>query len=292
MTANSSSLARGLDAILKLNVNTQKDNALPHHTNHYKELPIELLIPGKHQPRKLFSEKELKELAESIKTQGIIQPIIVRESKNNLYEIIAGERRWRAAKLISLKIAPVIIKEVNDAVAAAFSLVENIQRQNLNPMEEAVALNNLHQEFSLTHDEIAKHIGKSRSSVTNLLRLLNLTENVQQLIMAGKIEFGHARVLLSLEEKQQLVAANIIIEKSLSVREAEKLVKKIKKPTKQTQSIAPDYMSKIEKWNKDLTKLFSSTVAVKLNSKGEGSVVIHVKSPEEVDWLVEHLKLE
>src|SRR3989338_5809092 len=192
-----------------------------------KKLPIHSLIPGKYQPRKIIAPEALEELANSIRTQGIIQPIVVRPIANNQYEIIAGERRWRAAKLAKLTYIPAIIRDITDETAMLMALIENIQRRDLNVMEEAGALNRLMNEFNMTHQAVADAVGKSRTNVTNILRLLNLNASVRELLEQGQLEMGHARALLTLNEEQQSHAANVIITRKLSVRETEELVRKM-----------------------------------------------------------------
>jgi len=192
-------------------------------------ISIDVLVPGKYQPRSEFDEADLKSLAVSIKNNGIIQPIIVRKIDAVKYEIIAGERRWRSAKIVGLTEVPVVIRNIPDDTAMAFSLVENIQRENLNPIDQAIALSRLAEEFSLTHEQIAETVGFSRSAVSNLIRLLSLTIFVKDLLKQKKIEVGHAKLLLTLDEQQQIYYANRIIDKNLSVRESEKILQDVKK---------------------------------------------------------------
>ena len=187
-------------------------------------LPLDALQPGRYQPRTRMDEGSLYELAESIKSQGIVQPVLVRPLRAGRYEIIAGERRYRAARLAGLDAIPVLVKDVPDEAAAVMALIENIQRENLNPLEEAQGLKRLTDEFALTHEQAAQAVGRSRSAASNLLRLLSLTEPVQQMLLAGEIEMGHARALLALSGAQQIAAATAVSRRKLSVREAEKLV--------------------------------------------------------------------
>ena len=187
-------------------------------------LPLDALQPGRYQPRTRMDEGSLYELAESIKSQGIVQPVLVRPLRAGRYEIIAGERRYRAARLAGLDAVPVLVKDVPDEAAAVMALIENIQRENLNPLEEAQGLKRLTDEFALTHEQAAQAVGRSRSAASNLLRLLSLTEPVQQMLLAGEIEMGHARALLALSGAQQIAAATAVSRRKLSVREAEKLV--------------------------------------------------------------------
>ncbi|MCX7125494.1 MAG: ParB/RepB/Spo0J family partition protein, partial [Gammaproteobacteria bacterium] len=192
-----------------------------------KRLPIDVLTPGKYQPRKIMAPEALEELANSIRKQGVIQPIVVRPIDNHRYEIIAGERRWRAAQLAELNYIPAIVREISDEAAMLIALIENIQRRDLNVIEEANALNRLMSEFKMTHQDVADAVGKSRTAVTNILRLLKLNSDVRGLVENGLLEMGHARTLLTLDEEQQSHAANIIIARALSVRETEDLIRKM-----------------------------------------------------------------
>jgi ParB family chromosome partitioning protein len=255
-------------------------------------LSVDVLISGKYQPRTEFNDEALSDLAASIKAQGIIQPLIVRNLTPDQYEIIAGERRWRAAKIAGLTTVPAIIRNVSDETALAFALIENIQREALNPVEEALSLVRLKDEFSMTHEEIAERVGRSRSAVTNLMRLLSLDEEVKGWLRLGKIEMGHARALLSLDLDTQLIAAKKIIEKSMSVREAEKLVQKIKSPQAIfTESPSSRLNEQINVWTKILSEQLASTVKIRVNSKGEGNVIIPVHSPEDIEWLIKNFKI-
>jgi ParB family chromosome partitioning protein len=257
-------------------------------------LSIDRIRPREDQPRKQFDEASLNELAVSIKANGVIQPIIVRKRDDGLYELIVGERRWRAATKAGLTAIPAIVKDYNRKDVMSVSLIENIQRENLNPIEEAMAIHQLIAEFSMTHNQVAESIGKSRATVTNLLRLLGLHDAVKIMLKDGLLEMGHARALLTLEEAEQLLAAHQVIDKKLSVRETEKLVQRIKTlplmPAVEYQDIA--LKQKTQYWNDILTKRLSSKVRIQFNDKGEGKLVIHVNSPEEAEWLVEHIKVE
>ena len=212
-------LGRGLDALLSGSANETEDVL--------RELKIGQLKPGKYQPRSHMDEASLKELAASIKEQGIMQPILARVLADGSHEIIAGERRWRAAQLAGLSQVPVLVRKVPDNAALAMALIENIQRENLNPLEEATGIQRLIGEFHMTHQAAADSVGRSRSATTNLLRLLNLSEPVQKMLMQGKLDMGHARTLLALDAAQQILAANKIASEGLSVRGAEKLVQKM-----------------------------------------------------------------
>ena len=224
MVVKKRGLGRGLDALLGADARTAK--AEPEDVSgKLQEVPIEWIQPGKYQPRKVIEDEALQELASSIKAQGIMQPIVLRSISENKYEIIAGERRWRASQLAGLEKIPAIVREVNDESAIAMSLIENIQREDLNPMEEAIALQRLIKEFDLTHQQVAEAVGKSRTAVTNFLRLINLSAEVSQMLAHGDIEMGHARALLSLDDEKQSQAAKEIAAKQLNVRQAEALVK-------------------------------------------------------------------
>ncbi|MER2514783.1 MAG: ParB/RepB/Spo0J family partition protein [Nitrosomonas ureae] len=238
------------------------------------------LQPGKYQPRTNMDQVALTELAESIKAQGIMQPILVRPIDAGRYEIIAGERRWRAAQLAGLNEVPALIRKVADESALAMSLIENIQRENLNPLEEAMGIQRLINEFGMTHQTAGEALGNSRSTISNLLRLLNLSAPVQELMMQGKIDMGHGRALLSLVPAQQIQLANTIVQKQLSVRETEKLVNQIEHP-------AP---KKIKKTDRDLLRLqedvserLGAQVVIKPQKNGQGNIVIHYTSLDQLD---------
>ncbi|RUM78360.1 MAG: chromosome partitioning protein ParB, partial [Candidatus Thioglobus sp.] len=225
--AKISKLGRGLDILLGQVTSASKQSNSNHNL---KVLSVNALQRGKFQPRDDIDPDTLNELAESITSQGIIQPLVVRKVTYDKYEIIAGERRWRAAKIAGLDEIPVIVREIDDQVALAIGLIENIQRESLTPLEEARALQKLIEDFKMTHEEISHVVGRSRSAVSNLIRLLQLNESVKQLLGSGKIEMGHARALLPLNEDQQLDVANQVIQRSLSVRQTEELVKRILNP--------------------------------------------------------------
>lgn len=252
-------------------------------------LSVELLNSGKYQPRKQFDESILDELANSIKVQGIIQPLIVRKVAEEYYEIIAGERRWRAAQKAGLTYVPVIIRNIDDNVALAFSLIENIQRENLNPIEEALALNRFREEFEMTHEDIAQMIGRSRVSVTNMLRLLTLDSRVIEMLNEAKIDMGHARPLLKLSPEQQYQVACTVIEKQLNVRDTEALANRLKSSGNDGRdknfSLATLH-DKCEEWSVYLSQQVTTNVSVKVNAEGKGKVIIEVNSASEVDWLI------
>ncbi len=250
------------------------------------ELPIDKLVSGKYQPRTDFNNVAINELALSIQSQGILLPLIVRRTGLEKFEIIAGERRWQAAKIAGLQTVPAIIREISDETALAFGLIENIQREGLNPIDEAMAFIRLREEFAMTHEEIAERVGRSRASVTNLMRLVSLPDNVKGLLRVGKIEMGHARALLSLDEERQHQLADDIVNKNLSVRETEKLVQKEKLPNQTAIVTKRKHDEQIIQWEKYLSEKISSKVKISLNDKGEGKIVISISSPEEIEWLV------
>ena len=241
-------------------------------------------MPGKYQPRKDMSPDALEDLASSIRAQGIIQPIVVRKVDDNKYEIIAGERRWRASQLAQLDEVPCLVKDVPDEAAVAIALIENIQREDLNAMEEAQALDRLMNEFSLTHQEVAEAVGKSRTTVTNLLRLNNLNDDVKLLVEHGDIEMGHARALLALDGEQQSEAANVVSGKGLTVRDTEKLVKKLLEPEKpkQEKQIDPDVQNLMTRLSENL----GAPVTIDHNAKGKGKLVISFDDLQQLDGII------
>ena len=256
-----------------------------------KSLPVDRLQAGRYQPRKTFDETALQELANSIKSQGIIQPIVVRPM-NNGYEIIAGERRWRAAQLAGLHDVPVIVKDLTDEAALAMSLIENIQRKDLNVIEEAEALDRLIREFDLTHQELADAVGKSRVGITNLLRLLKLNSDVRLLVEKGQIEMGHARALLGLEGLEQSKVAQSIATKGLSVRQSEILIRRIheiKSAAAQgaDADIKPD--PDVLRLQTELAEKLGAHIQIQHTAKGKGRLLIHYNSLEELQGILEHI---
>jgi ParB family chromosome partitioning protein len=274
-------LGRGLDALLSGNSTSKQNDVL-------RDLKVEQLKPGKYQPRSRMDEASLNELAASIRVQGVMQPILARELAEGGYEIIAGERRWRAAQLAELKIVPVIIRKVPDNAALAMALIENIQREDLNPLEEAIGIQRLIDEFQMTHQAAADAVGRSRSAASNLLRLLKLPQAVQDMLMEGSLDMGHARSLLSLEGAQQVLLANKIVLEGLSVREAEKLVQQ----QGEQSSAKTTAGKKIPKENRDTQRMqdeissqLGARVEIKPNSKGGGKLVIEYSSNEHLEEL-------
>lgn len=290
-------LGKGLDSLLSSSsvtrnkqvshdFNAEKTQQLVNEQGALQDININQLQVGKYQPRRDMSSDALQELANSIHAQGIIQPIVVRETGHQKYEIIAGERRWRAAKIVGLASIPCLIKNVEDDAAIAIALIENIQRENLNAMEEAIALKRIVDEFELTHQEVAKAVGKSRTAVSNLLRLNNLNEDVQILLEHGDIEMGHARALLVCEGTLQSDLAKIVVSKELNVRETEKLVKKELKPADLEKIKVVD--EKLKSISEHLTMRLGTTVALSQSNNGKGKLVINF---DETDKLEEILKL-
>ena len=282
-------LGSGLDALLTKPSDDSADNAGDKTESTSKNaelqnLPIEQLHPGKYQPRKDMSAEALDDLANSIKSQGIIQPIVVRPVNDHSYEIIAGERRWRAAQIAELDMVPCLIKNVPDEAAVAIALIENIQREDLNAMEEAIALERLLIEFELTHQEVADAVGKSRTAVTNLLRLNNLNSEVKTLLEHGDIEMGHARALLALDNDIQTNTARIVVAKELNVRETEALIKKVQQPAKEIEVKSIDPNTKVLEQN--LSEKLGSHVAISHNKKGKGKLVISYSDLSELDGIV------
>ncbi|HIM58307.1 MAG TPA: ParB/RepB/Spo0J family partition protein [Gammaproteobacteria bacterium] len=277
-----SKLGRGLDILLG-QVSSTDDQANSDHN--LKILSVDALQRGKFQPRDDIDPDTLNELANSITAQGVIQPLVVRKVTYDKYEIIAGERRWRAAKIAGLKEVPAIVREIDDQVALAIGLIENIQRESLTPLEEAKALQQLIQDFKMTHEEISHVVGRSRSAVSNLIRLLQLNESVKQLLSKGAIEMGHARALLSLEEDRQFEVANQVVKRSLSVRQTEELVKRVLNP-KPKKSTRTD--PHIEALMQSLSQKLDSKTEIKSNGD-KGKIIIHYTSSDELDNILKHI---
>ena len=273
-------LGRGLDALLSGNGNADfAEESL-------QSLETSKLQPGKYQPRTNMDQVALAELAESIKAQGVMQPILVRPISADRFEIIAGERRWRAAQLAGLTEVPALIRKVADESALAMSLIENIQRENLNPLEEAMGIQRLINEFGMTHQTAGEALGNSRSTISNLLRLLNLSAPVQELMMQGKIDMGHGRALLSLAPVQQIKIANVIVQKQLSVRETEKIVNQIEHPAlKQVKKPDRDLL----RLQEDVSERLGAQVAIKPKKNGQGNIVIHYTSLDQLDDILSKL---
>ncbi len=288
-TKKTKGLGRGLEALLGPDTAPARSDETP------SQLSLEVLVPGQYQPRTHMDEGALYELAESIRTQGIMQPLLVRPLSGDQagrYEIIAGERRSRAARLAGLTEVPVLVKAVSDQNAAAMALIENMQREDLNPLEEAKGLQRLVNEFALTHDQAAQAVGRSRSAASNLLRLLQLTEAVQTLVMAGDLDMGHARALLALQEADQISAAQTIVAKQMSVREAEKLVKQWGQ-TDDSGKTAAAPSGDVRRVEEELSDLLTAQVQVRMKGRGnkvKGEVAIAFASLDELNGLIERLR--
>jgi ParB family transcriptional regulator, chromosome partitioning protein len=278
-------LGRGLDALLSGTEDGASSDAL-------QSIALDRLLPGKYQPRTRMDEATLAELAESIKVQGIIQPILVRPIDDGRFEIIAGERRWRAAQRAGLKHIPAQVRSVPDQSALALSLIENIQREDLNPLEEAQGIARLIEEFKLTHDAAAVAVGRSRSAVSNLLRLTHLAKPVQALLLADKLDMGHARALLSLPAASQVSAAGRIVAQSLSVRDTERLVHALLAPSarraKPNRRKQPD--GDVARLERELADVLGASVRIESTRKGAGRVVIGYSSLEQLDGILVRLR--
>lgn len=272
-------LGRGLDALLA------SDLEEGHNTDSLQTLNVTQLQPGKYQPRSYMDAAALQTLADSIKTQGIMQPILVREISDNQYEIIAGERRWRASQLAGLTQVPVLVRDIADESALAMALIENIQRENLNPLEEAQGIKRLINEFAMTHEKAAEAVGRSRVAVSNLLRLLSLCAPVQDMLMHNKLDMGHARALIGLDTVQQVMLANKIVQQDLSVREIENLVKKLgaeTKPNQQKTTANRDVMA----LQNILSEKIGAVVSISAKASGAGTLKINYSNLDQLDDII------
>ncbi len=290
-------LGRGLDALLSKPV-ADTAAVTGHEAESLQKIPVELLQRGQYQPRVDMRQDTLEDLANSIKSQGVVQPIIARplkkkNGKTQRYEIVAGERRWRAAQMAGLADIPAVIRDVGDDAAIAMALIENIQRENLNPLEEATALERLIREFDLTHQEGADAIGRSRASVSNLLRLLDLSDKVKPMLETRQLEMGHARALLSISDKtQQYDAARQVVKKGLSVRETERLVRRVlsNQGLKKTNSASAAPDGDIRRLEVDISGKLGARVRIAHTKKGSGKLVINYNSLDELDGILKHIK--
>jgi len=274
-------LGRGLDALLGASEAPRGDTLAT--------LPVGRIRPGKYQPRTRMDQQALAELAGSIKAQGLMQPVIVRAVDRDRYELIAGERRWRAAQLAGLEEVPAIVRDVPDEAALAMSLIENIQREDLNPMEEAAGLQRLADEFKLTHEQIADAVGRSRSATTNLLRLLKLAKPVQEMLMEGVLEMGHARALLTLDGARQIELANRVAARGLSVRETEALVGGMMKAAgRQRPGARRD--RDLARLEEEVSERLGTTVEIQAGRKGSGRIVVHYAGLDHLDQLLKKLR--
>jgi ParB family transcriptional regulator, chromosome partitioning protein len=276
-------LGRGLDALLGAS-----DEAPRRDRDSAGTLPVTAIRPGKYQPRTRMNEQALNELAASIKAQGLMQPLLVRPVAKDAYELIAGERRWRAAKIAGLTEVPVLIREVPDNAALAMALVENIQREDLNPIEEAAGLQRLLDEFRMTHEQAADAIGRSRSATTNLLRLLKLAKPVQAMLMDGALDMGHARALLPLESARQIEAANRIAARGLSVRESEALAARLQRGVAARRKPRTD--RDLARLEEEVSERLGTTVQIRPGRKGSGTVVLHYSGLDHLEQLLKKLR--
>jgi ParB family chromosome partitioning protein len=276
-------LGRGLDALLGSEPQAVASAGPP-------QLPVERLQPGRYQPRTRMDAEALAELADSIRVQGVIQPILVRPLGDERYEIIAGERRFRAAQMAGLAEVPVTVRDVPDEAALAMALIENIQRENLNPLEEAQGVQRLVREFAFTHEQAAAAIGRSRSATSNLLRLLNLAAPVQEMLLEGRLDMGHARALLAVDAATQVQLGHQIVLKGLSVREAEGLVARTQRALSSPARAAPARSRDLERLEEELSDALAATVRLQVDARGKGRVVIQVSSLDQLDGIVGRLR--
>ena len=290
MATKKRGLGRGLDALLGgANIAAPAQEAAAREERDLHQLPVDLIQRGKYQPRRDIDPVTLEELANSIRTQGVMQPIVVRSIGGDRYEIIAGERRWRASQLAGLDRLPAIVREVTDEAAIAMALIENIQREDLNPIEEAFALQRLQQEFQLTQQQVADAVGKSRVSVSNLLRLINLPDEIKTLLSHGDLEMGHARALLGLPTEQQVEGARHVVARGLTVRQTEALVRQwlSSKPSPKTEMRNDPDIVRLEQ---KLAERLGSPVQIKHGQKGKGQLVIRYNSLDELQGVLAHIR--
>ncbi len=273
-------LGRGLDALLGSDDSARKDATAT--------LPVDAIRPGKYQPRTHMDEKALNELAASIRAQGLMQPLLVRPVGRDQYELIAGERRWRAAQIAGLTEVPVLVRDVQDNAALAMALIENIQREDLNPIEEATGLQRLIEEFRMTHEQAADAVVRSRSATTNLLRLLKLAKPVQAMLMQGALEMGHARALLALEGARQVEAANRIVARGLSARESEALAARLARGSTARRARKTD--RDLERLEEETSQRLGTTVRIRPGRKGSGTIVVSYSGLDHLDRLLKKLR--
>ncbi|MGB0444506.1 MAG: ParB/RepB/Spo0J family partition protein [Porticoccaceae bacterium] len=294
MATKRQSLGKGLDALLGIAEDISTDqgfvaNGVKSEDGKLQQLPVELLQRGKYQPRRDFNADSLQELADSIASQGLIQPIVVRALDQGNYEIIAGERRWRAAQLAGIDEVPAIVREISDQATIAMALIENIQREDLNPVEESQALIRLQDEFNLTQQQVADAVGKSRSAVTNLMRLASLQPLVQQQLERGDIELGHAKCLLALEGDMQIQAARTVASEGLTVRQTEVLIKKLQSPAAENKTKTSANQD-ILNLQQQLSEKLGAVVKIQHGAKGSGKLTIGYNSVDELDGILNHIK--
>ena len=282
MTKDKSSLGTGLDSLLG---NRPKSDGLA-----VSQISIEELTPGQYQPRSKLHKTTLEELSQSIKNQGVLQPLIVRRLASGRFEIVAGERRWRAAQIAGVNTVPAIIRDLNNDEAAKIALIENLQREDLNSLDQAKGLLRLQKEFNLSQEELGASVGKSRSTITNLLRLLNLSAEVQELLQDGKIEMGHARALLTLNESDQINCAKRVVSESLSVRQCEAMVGGLNSKTKRGNDAQTKKDPNTALLEKELSDVLGSAVEIKHNKKGKGKLIVSFKNLEALQGVIEKIK--
>ena len=290
MAVKKRGLGRGLDALLSgPTVSALEEQAVKVAQNELQHVPVELIQRGKYQPRRDMDQEALEELANSIRSQGVMQPIVVRPIGDNRFEIIAGERRWRATQLAGLDTVPAMVREVPDEAAIAMALIENIQREDLNPLEEAMALQRLQQEFELTQQQVADAVGKSRVTVANLLRLISLPEEIKILLAHGDLEMGHARALLGLGEDQQVEGARHVVARGLTVRQTEALVRQwLNGKPEPVEPGKPD--PDITRLEQRLAERLGSAVQIRHGNKGKGQLVIRYNSLDELQGVLAHIR--
>lgn len=293
MAAKRQSLGKGLDALLGITEEQAITNQIsidnPASTDGaLKNIPLDMLHRGKYQPRRDFNNESLQELADSISSQGLMQPIVVRRAGQGQFEIIAGERRWRAAQLAGLENIPAIVREVSDQTTIALALIENIQRQDLNAVEESQALIRLQDEFGLTQQQVADAVGKSRTAVANLMRLASLEKAVLDLLESGDIDLGHAKCLLALDGSTQIQAARTVANKKMTVRQTEFLIKQLQNPSN-TKQVPQAPNQDINNLQQQLSDKLGAKVSIQHNTKGSGKLVISYNSVDELDGILDHI---
>ena len=281
-------LGNGLDILLSAtniakNGQADKDSIL-------RKLPVEKIQKGKYQPRLNIEPEALQDLSASIKAQGVVQPVVVRRVEGGMFELIAGERRWRASQMAGLHEIPAIVREIPDQAAAAMSLIENIQREDLRPLEEALAMERLIHEFGLTHQQTAESVGRSRSAVTNLLRLIDLEDETKELLEKGGLDMGHARALLGLQGEKQVVTAHKVAKRELNVRETERLVKRLLNDAGLPPKLKPKKAPEVVKLEQSLSEKLGAKVIIEYNTKGKGKLIVDYNNLDELDGILEHIQ--
>jgi ParB family chromosome partitioning protein len=280
---------RGLGALLQ-GSRVNLDQELKDHDGELRDVPIDLIQRGRFQPRRDMDPAALQELADSIRQQGVMQPVVVRPIAEGRFELIAGERRWRATQMAELDRIPAIIRDVPDDAAIAMALIENIQRENLNPIEEAFALQRLQDEFGLTQAQVAEAVGKSRTTITNLLRLISLSEDVRVMLEHGDLEMGHGRAMLTLQPEQQMQVARQVVAKSLSVRQTEALVRRVQQESPNRKKHQGEVDPNIRALQDDLAERLGARVSIDHGQRGKGKLVIEYTSLDELDGILGHIK--